>query len=161
MCFLRILTYCIKKVGGNVQIWRNFLQVFTFKKGVDVLHGRRKQFCCSGHLTHMTTQICWTLPHINTWHQLKCLISILYSLFHHLRFHWHTFNYIMLLCPLLLQWYNGFLTGKLWPPTAYLYEPTPNNCIKVWKGMERTKLLFLLWDVNTANVIKVYLSFLF
>ena len=33
----------------------------------------------------------------------------------------------ILLHPLPLQWYYGFLTGELAPPDAYLDEPAPNN----------------------------------
>ena len=35
----------------------------------------------------------------------------------------------ILLHPLPLQWYYGFLTGELAPPDAYLDEPAPNNRI--------------------------------
>ncbi len=45
--------------------------------------------------------------------------------FQRLSFYWCSFNYVILVCPLLLQWFDG-MTEWLAPPELYLDELSPN-----------------------------------
>ncbi len=57
------------------------------------------------------------------------------------------FNYVTLLCCLLLQWFNEELE-----PTAYLAEPAPNNCIIVVDGHRHS------FAFSCADFLKILLK---
>lgn len=47
------------------------------------------------------------LPHINTCMEISYLLHVFVIVFHRLSFDWIFFNDVILLCPLLPQWFNG------------------------------------------------------
>lgn len=66
------------------------------------------------------------VPQINTWineQEMPYFHCVFYIAFRHLRFGWHSYNYVILLHPLLLQWLQ--LLGEL----------TPNSCIMILDGL--------------------------
>ena len=67
---------------------------------------------------------CNFLPLMRWNKQVSYFYCVFYIVCHRLRL--DRFNYVISLRPLLLQWSDGYLTGTA-PPTARLYEPTPES----------------------------------
>ncbi len=63
-----------------------------------------------------------------------------YMIFHHLRFGWRTFNYVILLCPLLLQCFNGTQLWVMCPTTDICLTAVDENVLfvlPVWLHLDR------------------------